>query len=248
MLKEEHAAAVDLPEEVRKYAARMRLWEAIGIASPAVPSTPPSGTMYHELTPLTDLAAVENVAEALVTILAHDQSECDEESKQSLFVTLTELLGNCHHHARTADGLHGLVCAQTWWKGSRAQFAIADSGIGIRRSLAENLDLQKRLAKMNACGMSLELGISSKLGRGHQGYGLTVARDLARLTSDAFLFVQSCDEAVCVQNGKVTEIEKFDYAIPGTLVVFEWDPKKRLDISSVYATWPKGEKDEDEFF
>src|SRR3546814_2403799 len=82
--------------------------------------------------------------------------------------------------ARTDDGLHGFVCAQTWYRDSRAQVAIADSGIGIRSSLTESLDLAKRLAKQNACELATEYGISSKLGRGHAGYGLTLARDLAR--------------------------------------------------------------------
>lgn len=248
VLKEERAAKLDLPDEVVSYAARMRLWESIGLPSPVSVKGNPSGSRFHEITRLESLDAVGDVAEALTEMLASSGSkECDEETRQSLYIMLSELLGNCHHHARTTDGLDGLVCAQTWYQGARAQFAIADSGIGVRRSLAENSDLKKRLAKQNACSLATELGISSKLNRGHAGYGLTVARDLALQTPQAALFVQSCDEAVQVANGKITDVA-FRPALPGTLVVFEWDTNKPLDLTRVYAKWPKTENEDDEFF
>jgi len=91
----------------------------------------------------------------------------------------------------------------------------------------------------------MQLGISSKLNRGHAGYGLTLARDLAKQTSGAQLFIQSLDEAVMIEDGTLKEFAKFGYAIPGTLVVFEWDTKKPLDVSGVYAGWPKAEDDDD---
>jgi len=163
---------------------------------------------------------------------------------------LSELLGNCYHHARASDGLHGIACAQTWYRDARAQFAIADSGIGIRKSLEESKDLVKRLSKQNACALACELGISSKLGRGHAGYGLAIAYDMAMQTANSMLFVQSCDEAVLIENGKVMEISGFDYALPGTLIVFEWDLKKPLDLANVYAKWPNAtsESETDAFF
>lgn len=249
MLKEQGAGYVNLPIEITSYAARMRLWEAIGLESPVTIEERPSGSRFHELTRLSDLAAVGDVSAALSKMVTENVGKpCSAETQESLFITLTELLGNCHHHARTTDNLHGLVCAQTWYKGARAQFAIADSGIGIRRSLGENPDLAKRLATQNACTLATQLGISSKLNRGHAGYGLAVARDLALQTPGAQLFVQSLDEAVMVSDGQLTEIAKFEHAIPGTLVVFEWDMKKPLDIASVYASWPKAEDDDDDFF
>lgn len=249
LLKEEHAGELNLPEDIRQYAARLRLWEAIGLVSPVEPSPAPTGSRYHELTRLTDLDAVGNVADGLTSMVTGKAKEdCDVETWQSLYITLTELLGNCHHHARAADDLHGLACAQTWYRDARAQFAIADSGIGIRASLAENLDLTKRLATHNACQLASELGISSKLFKGHAGYGLTVARDLALQTPGAKLFVQSCSEAVVFENGRTVEVAEFDFALPGTLVVFEWDVSKPLDLSRVYDSWPKLKDDDNDFF
>jgi hypothetical protein len=248
MLKEQHADYVNLPPKLVSYAARMRLWEAIGLECPVTVTERPAGDSLHEVTRLTDLAAVGNVAQALNRMVTKNVGQkCSPETVESLYITLTELLGNCHHHARSADDLHGLVCAQTWYKGARAQFAIADSGIGIRASLGENPDLSKRLANQNACALAMQLGISSKLNRGHAGYGLTLARDLAKQTSGAQLFIQSLDEAVMIEDGTLKEFAKFEHAMPGTLVVFEWDTKKPLDVSGVYAGWPKPEGDDDDF-
>jgi len=248
VLKEARAAELNLPDELVSYAARMRLWEAIGLISPIAIKERPSGSRFHEITRLESIDSVENVSDALTSMLARAGSRaCDEETRQSLFIMLTELLGNCHHHARAADDLRGVTCAQTWYQGARAQFAIADSGIGIRESLSENPDLKGRLSRRNACSLATELGISSKLNRGHAGYGLTVARDLALLTPQASLFVQSCEEAVQVSGGKISDVS-FNPALPGTLVVFEWDTNKPLDVAAVYAKWPKMEDDDEQFF
>lgn len=249
LLKEEQAKEVNLLPEFTSYAARMRLWEAIGLESPVTIPGRATSSRFHEITPLRNLDAVDSVATALTEMLAASGARpCDKDTQDSLYIMLAELLGNCHHHARMDAGLHGLVCAQTWYKGARAQFAIADSGIGIRKSLGENPDLANRLAKQNSCKLATQLGISSKLNRGHAGYGLTVARDLAMQTPNATFIVQSCDEVVVVQDGKIAERGGVKHAVGGTLVVFEWDTNKPLDVGGVYRGWPKTENDDDEFF
>ena len=251
MLKEVRAGQLGLPPEIEGYAARMKLWDAIGLESPVKVSGGPRGTHFHALTPLVDLNKVGDVAIDLSNLVtSHVGKPCNEETASSLYTTLTELLGNCYHHARMEDDLHGLVCAQTWYQGRRAQFAIGDSGIGIRASLSENADLKKRLDSGNACSLALRLGISSKLGNKHSGYGLTVAKDLALQTPGSSLIVLSHGEAAVAKGGAraVTEYTKLKHGIAGTLVVFEWDMKTPLDIKGVYAGWPKVEEDGDDFF
>lgn len=248
LLKQEGAGHVALPDEITEYAARLKLWEAIGLQSPVVVPSEPRGSRYHELTPMESLGDVDNVASNLARMLTSNASACSQESGENIFIMLVELLGNCYHHARASDGLHGLACAQTWYRDSRAQFAIADSGIGIRESLAESADLAKRLRQNNACDLASQYGISSKLGKGHAGYGLTLARDLAERTPGSMLFVQSCSEAIFIENRRLKVIDKFDHAITGTLVVFEWDMGRALDLESVYRSWPNPEADDNEFF
>lgn len=248
LLKEQDCGELRLPDQITHYAAQLKLWEAIGLQSPVDVKPDAGGSRYHELTPLKSVADVDNVSTSLVDMLTGTSERCSGSTKDNLFVMLAELVGNCHHHARTEDGLHGLVCAQTWYKDARAQFAIADSGIGIRASLQENGDLSRRLAVQNACELATQYGISSKLGRGHAGYGLTLARDLAAQTPGSMLFVQSCNEAILVEGERVTSISNFDHAISGTLVLFEWDMGKTLDLENVYRRWPNAESDQDDYF
>ncbi|HHA2634172.1 sensor histidine kinase [Stenotrophomonas maltophilia] len=251
LLKEEQARIVRLPEHIEQYAALLKLREAIGL-EPASNQPLPSntGSRYHEITPLTGLPAVDSSAAALAEMLTDDGKNASNEVQGNIFTMLSELLGNCYHHARANDGLHGLACAQTWYKDARAQIAIADSGIGIRKSLMESSDLAPRLRRENACALACELGVSSKLGVGHAGYGLAIAKDLAMQTRNSTLLVQSCNEALFIDNGKVSEISDFDYALPGTLIVFEWDLSKPLDLGNVYKQWPANddEQDKPDFF
>ncbi|MEN5393856.1 hypothetical protein [Stenotrophomonas sp. TWI377] len=237
-----------LPNEVTEYAAKIRLWEAIGQESPMIVEGRPASTRYHDLTPIRSNDDVDNVASAIAEMLTSHSGACTFETRNDLFVMLAELIGNCYSHARAEDGLHGLVCAQTWYKESRAQFAIADSGIGIRESLKENADLAEKLSQRNSCSLACEWGVSSKLGVGHQGYGLTVACDMALNTPGSTLFVQSCDEAIFIDNGAVQEISSFKHGFSGTLVVFEWDIGTKLDLAQVYANWPQSQGDSDEYF
>lgn len=249
MLKEAHVGKLELPPNLDNYAARMRLWEAIGLESPSTVQANQPGSRFFELTRLVDLNAVEDVAIALTGLVTNNVgSACSEETSSALYTTLTELLGNCHHHARMDHDLHGLVCGQTWYRGQRAQFAIADSGIGIRASLAENPDLAGRLRTENACSLAMDLGVSSKLGHGHSGYGLTVARDLALQTPDSMLVVQSFDEAAVVYGQRIYEYSGLRQSLPGTLVAFEWNMKVPMDLGNVYGNWPKAEEDGDDFF
>ncbi|WP_419403788.1 hypothetical protein [Stenotrophomonas rhizophila] len=245
LLKEERAGNLRLSGPMEDYAARLGLWEAIGLAGPVVVPGRPTGSRYHEITPLTCLQTVDSSASGIAAMLTHDDTRGSNELRNDVFTMLLELLSNCYHHARADDGLHGLACAQTWYNDTRAQFAIADSGIGIRESLNESAELRPRLRKENACSLACELGVSSKLGRGHAGYGLAIAKDLAMQTPNSMLFVQSCNEAMLIENRKVTEISTFDHALPGTLVVFEWDLNKPLDLANVYKQWPSdGDSDD----
>jgi len=244
LLKEEKVGSVKLPAHLEEFAAKVKLWEAIGLKSPEVTASMTTRSRYHEISPLTDLQAVDLSANALANMLTEDMISDTSETRSDIFTMLLELLSNCFHHARTADGLHGLACAQTWYNDTRAQIAIADSGIGIRKSLWENPDLRVELRQNNACTLACQLGVSSKLGRGHAGYGLAIAKDIAMQNRNSLLFVQSCNEALYIENKNATEISDFEHALPGTLIVFEWDLGTPLNLGNVYSQWPAG-KDND---
>lgn len=250
-LRQCQAANLTLPDEVAGYAARMKLWEAIGLVCPRTVNAKPSQANFFELTPLTALDRAQEVAEALSKMMVKQSNHADaagEDYFQNLYTMTVELLSNCFDHARVSDGLHGLVCAQTWYQGRRAQIAIADDGIGIRASLMENSDLAARLANGNACKLATKVGISSKLNSGHAGYGLALAEGLARLTPGATLLLQSCDEYFLASHKRASDGRSDSYSFHGTLIVFEWDIRTSLDARGVYTSWPPGGDGDDDSY
>src|SRR3546814_20708492 len=104
LLKEEDCGELHLPSEVTEYAARLRVWEAIGLPSPVAVSPEHGGSRYHELTPLRCVSDVENVAEQLARMLTGNSSGCSDETRENMTILLTELLGNGNHQARTEEG------------------------------------------------------------------------------------------------------------------------------------------------
>jgi anti-sigma regulatory factor (Ser/Thr protein kinase) len=223
----------------------MKLWQALGMESPFGPKERVSSGRYHPIELLTDEATIDDVAESLVSLFTPVCSNA--RTLDAVQTMLRELIGNCYAHSDVADGLYGIICAQVWAGGRKAQIALADSGIGIRSSLEQNPELADRLRTENSCGLATEYGITSKPGRGHSGYGLHIAKRLLE-QNKGVLYVRSGLEACCVSQA-VTKNFYTKSRWNGTLLVIEWDIDKPMDISDVYASLPLPEGiNDDDFF
>lgn len=250
-LKRHNAIDLNLPARVMGYAARMGVWEAVGLSPPIAVSKHFHGDRFCEITPLVDRARVGDVASALAKIATSNQAPgASAGTEDALFTILSEIAENCHAHAEVLSGLHGLACAQTWYRGGRAQIAIADLGIGIRRSLASDPTHALQLRNRNAVDLATEFGVSSKLGRNHSGYGLTLARGLAEASRGSFLYIQSHGEVFYVDPRRGCGTYRTDRheSFPGTLVVFEWSINSTLDTGPIYRLWPDSEESGDDYF
>lgn len=220
------------------YAARMHLWDALGMEPQVrVNKRDPTGR-FHPLTRLEDPESVENTSSKLSKLFGHHGNE----TVRSIDIAVSELVGNSYAHSDIAAGLRGFVCAQKWPAGGKAQIAIGDSGIGIRRSLMQSNEYQNLSLGINACELATQYEVTSKRGRGHSGYGLTLARDLIQNNGGAF-FLLSNDEyytskAGCQDSGKL------DAPIQGTVVVLEWNTQIPLSAKDVYDGWPSLEGDD----
>lgn len=248
-LKEQRSAKLTFPERLMGYAARMGVWEAVGLECPVVVRKKRhAGDKFCETTRLTDRARVGDVASKLARIAFSNQPPPrDDISNESVYMMLSELAENCYAHARIKDDLHGLACAQAWQRGGRAQIAIADSGIGLRASLAENAATSDMVFGANAAEVATRYGVSSKPELGHKGYGLTIARGIAESNESSMLYVHSHGETFSVTNGETASYRStIHQSFPGTMVVFEWSIDSRLDVTSVYNSWPKAEGGSDD--
>lgn len=223
-----------MPEEIAGYASRMQLWQAIGLQPPAdVNARDPRG----KFVPLARLDDPDVVLDRAVDLAAISTAYgADRETTNSLEVSLQEIMNNCFAHAEIGAELQGLACAQSWPRGHLAQIAIADHGVGIRRSLSANPDLKARLDAGNACELATQLGVTSKPNMGHAGYGLALTRQLLAANGGTLL-VQSGTEWF-ITNG-ITAREGSSLCLwPGTLIVLEWNCRKPLRVKDVYQSWP----------
>lgn len=251
-LREKGPDFLTFPERLMGYAARMGVWEAVGLVCPVVVKKKREAAVrLCELNRLVDRQRVGDVADKLARVAFSNQPPpLDKDSCDSVYIMLSELAENCYAHARIADDLHGLVCAQAWYRGGRAQIAIVDSGIGLRQSLSENPSTAGLIMGANAAEVATHYGVSSKPELGHKGYGLTLARGIAEANPGTMFYLHSHGEALSVTNGEASSYRvPVHQVFPGTLVVFEWPIDVPLRVASVYASWPDAEGEiDDDFF
>lgn len=243
MLRKENPTHLTLPEKIGSYADTMNLWGALEIASPFGPKERRAAGRYHPIELLKDEDSIDNAADALVALF---KPVCtNAQTIDAIHTMLRELIGNCFAHSAVTDGMYGVICAQVWSHGRKAQIALADSGIGIRASLLQNSLLLDRLHTENSCELATEYGVTSKPGRGHSGYGLAVARKLLE-QNNGVLYVRSGDEAFYLSANTVHKFPT-DSRWDGTLLVIEWDLDEQMDIGAVYKAFPlpEGMNDDD---
>lgn len=231
-----------IPDALEKYAARMNLWNSVGMKPPCnVTHRSQKGKFLPVKRFDQKQRDVQTVAADLAGIINKTLSD---EYHNSLSICLEELVNNFFDHSQSGNNLPCLVAAQSWPAGKLVQVAIADAGIGIRTSLTENNDLKHALKQKNACRLASTYGISSKPGNDHSGYGLTLAKDLMRQAKGSYILL-SGNEIYSLTGGA----QQLSCTWAGTLLVLEWSLDSQLNSKSVYDSWPlpKG-FNEDDFF
>lgn len=244
-LRENPRAMAELPDEVSRYATRMHLWDAAGLEPPELMREHPTEDRFQ---PTAALSTEEDVATCSMNLTAiiRRHGQADHETLDSIDIAIAELANNCFNHAGLGPDEVGLVCAQTWERGNRAQIAFADPGVGIRESLSTNPELRAPLREGNACELACEYGVTGNPGD-HTGYGLCLARDLMRNNGGVFAVFSGRDGFR--QAGSQHKPVYCHASWPGTLVVIEWRTNYPLSASDVYENWPLPPgMDHDDFF
>jgi len=244
MLRLQNPGSLILPEKIAPYADTMNLWGALGIESPFPEKNRNAAGRYHPITLLQDEKTIDAAANDLAVLF---RSVCENaQTIDAVQTMMRELIGNCYAHSEAHDGVYGVVCAQVWSAGRKAQICLADTGIGIRASLEQNVTLADRLNSENCCYMATEFGITSKPGMGHSGYGLHVARRLLE-QNKGVLYVRSGHEAFILARGDTTSLKTRPHW-NGTLLVIEWNLDEPVDIGQVYRELPLPEDMSDDDF
>lgn len=242
-LRQQKISKLSITESLSNYADTVKHWHALDIAPTSITINRWPDGRYHPIELLKNSNSVDDIAEKLTELFS---TACkDVKTLDGVNTMLRELIGNCYAHSDVTDGVFGVVCAQIWPKENKAQIVIADTGIGIRTSLMQNLSLYPKIENENCCELSTEYGITGKPGKGHSGYGLTVARKLIE-QNNGNLIVRSGTEMFCYQSGNVTsKSSQRDWE--GTLLLIEWDINAQMNIGKVYESFPlpEGMTDDD---
>lgn len=239
-----HYYNIKVPKPLESYAARMKLWDSLGMDAPCSVTERDGTGRFVPLVRLDNKHLISQTAEQLALIAK--EYGADEETFGSLHVSMQEIIYNCFAHAEVNGELQGLACAQSWPQGNLVQIAIADVGLGIRETLSQNPLLLPRLEQENSCEVATQLGVTSKPNRGHAGYGLALTRQLLEQAGGR-LIVASCNEWFA-SNG--TQIARGKMVTPwqGTIVVLEWNTQRPLSAKKVYESWPLPEGFDDDDF
>lgn len=228
--------SLSMPATIRNYAARMHLWEAVGLPSPVSVNERDASGKFVPIEPLRSRDAISDCCNKVMDVTKH--TSLGPEDRESLKIVLSELMDNCFSHAAITGSLHGLACAQYWPKGKLLQVAIADAGIGIRSSLnnADSEEIRERSRVENCCSLATELHVSSQINNGHAGYGLALGSQITSQNGGTF-GVYSGDEWHHSELGS-TSSGKLNSTWRGTLIIAEFNTTANISANAIYRTWP----------
>jgi anti-sigma regulatory factor (Ser/Thr protein kinase) len=170
------------------YAARMRLFEHLGVDyDPHIIEREETGR-FLPVTQVTDRAALSGVIEDISAIL-HMNSEPD--GLAAVQYCVSELIRNVLEHSASPDG--AFVCAHRYTKKQphRVTIAVADCGQGV----AQHLSHAHPEALMNeaiALGLAMQPGVTGAIPglygtTDNAGAGLFITRSIAKGTGGYFL-------------------------------------------------------------
>jgi anti-sigma regulatory factor (Ser/Thr protein kinase) len=128
-----------------------------------------------------------------------------------------ELAMNAVQHSQSEIGSVGLIQFYQFEAGERFVCAVADGGIGIKRSLGSNAALRSRATyDWTAIELALEEGVSGT-GSNRRGIGLFgVAEDMAKPGRQ--LIIHSGIGLLLTGGGAAVEAMRSSVRFPGTLV------------------------------
>lgn len=168
-------------------------------------------------------SVVRELTEALT-----ESIETDDVARFGIRICLDELAENVIFHADT--NLGGFVIAQRLRRRPEFEIAIADLGIGIRRSLQKNPDFADIRDDVTAIARALQPRVSSTPER-NGGFGLAVSK-LLLAANGGTLVVRSGNGRV--QTGAEEHEQHEPVALPGTLVALRARTDRPLNVQEAY--------------
>ncbi len=169
---------------------------------------------------------IAQITQTFIDYMSKD-TVCEEGVIKSLIWCINEVMDNVLVHSGENTGY---IMAQYHRKKNRLAFCVCDYGIGIHKTLLESK--HKPATEIDALTMAIQEGIGDGKGQGNGLYGLyqIVKENGGKLT------ISSGESAIMLSNSK--GLQKFDNCEklirtnPGTIVDFQLDISKKIDIQT----------------
>ncbi|MHB0913867.1 MAG: hypothetical protein ACYC2Y_10565 [Armatimonadota bacterium] len=212
---------------VEGYLGRMDFYKCLDLPYQYTFRRNPSEGRFHELLAVDSEDLSLDVARHFHGILESNGALPPEFSKVAV-PTIQELMDNVFHHAESS--VNAIVCAQAY-EGTRVELAIADCGIGFRKSLMRNQDL---VGKCETGRDALRLAVQPKVtGRPdhNAGEGLFFITELAK-QNHGEMIIYSDDGIMNIRNGRVVTGDAPHW--PGSVVGLSLNLNREADMGALF--------------
>lgn len=165
-----------------KYLVRMDLFKQLGIdPGMSLHKHEPSGR-FIPLTQIRNSEDLDRFIQELIPLLHTTPNQAD-----AIKYVISELVRNVLEHAQSSHG--AMICAQYFEKTKRVSIGVADTGIGIRTTIANAYPVQ---SDAQAIALALTPGITGTTSRPggtgeNAGAGLFFIKSIAKVNRDFFL-------------------------------------------------------------
>lgn len=172
----------DLEAKSKHYLQRMNLFGIIGVKSGiSIKEHEPAGR-FIPLTQITDSEGLTRFLTDMVPLL-----HLGPKQAEPIRYIVSELVRNVIEHAQSPDG--AILCAQYYQKTNTIRIGIADTGVGIKKTINQAYSAKTHL---EAVRLALTPGVTGTTSReggteANAGAGLFFIRSIAKVNRDFFM-------------------------------------------------------------
>ncbi len=173
---------ISLESKSGAYAVRMGLYKMLGLSCDVkITEHAPEGR-FIPLQQIKNSAELDNFISEMIPILHKDK-----EQASTIGYIISELGRNVLEHAQAPNG--AILCAQRYEKSNTIRIGIADTGIGIKKTISQSHYAPTDLAALRLALWPGITGTTSKAGGTEQngGAGLFFIKSIAQVNKDFFV-------------------------------------------------------------
>ncbi|MBI2094874.1 MAG: hypothetical protein HYT89_01755 [Candidatus Omnitrophica bacterium] len=173
--------SINVESKSNTYLVRMGLYKMLGLSSPAITEHAPEGR-FIPLTRVKTQAELDTFITDMLPILHKDQ-----EQAATIGYVISELGRNVIEHSESRNG--AILCAQGYPKSKKIRIGIADTGLGLKKTISRSHYAPNDLAALRLALWPGITGTTSKPGGTEQnaGAGLFFTRAIAHVNKDFFV-------------------------------------------------------------